>query len=138
MVLEHNIVTALAGFMTLGLHPGSFGHALLVGDRDLAFQRAHFIIKREIGEYAEPYGPTVVDSLFSFTQNFLPDLVIGSDLAIETWIAHSGMSGADDGTKRMVERQMNNKMTMARLRDDSVLDENWWDKCISNSLSGEH
>lgn len=130
---DDNVISALAAYMLRGLDPGGFGRALLLGDLDLAFGRAHPLLKDldsgapTAGPFPAPAGPTGVDNLFWFAQNLVPPIARGDQASIDRWMAHDGMNGASAATYETVRRQMDAAQMMMLLAHGHRLHPVWWE-----------
>lgn len=133
---DDNVISALAAYMMMGLDPGSFGRAILLGDRDLAHARAHPHLKDmdggspSAGPFPAPAGPTGVDNLLWFAQNLVPPIARGDVATLRRWMEHDGMRGADAATYATVRRQMDTAQVLLRLQHDLRLHPVWWETSL--------
>lgn len=75
-------------YVFLGLHPGSFGEALLLGDYDLAVRRGHAIHR----VWRDEYQMDVAANLIQLVQ-WLPDVCHGTPEKIQRWQQLNGLQG---------------------------------------------
>lgn len=95
---DQSVVSALHSYIHYGLHPGSFGYALLLQDRDAAFRAAHplLLYPCERNQYRGkifhlPAGPSGVENLLWLVENGIPPIAKGSSETIAQWEKHLGL-----------------------------------------------
>lgn len=74
----------IRNFIQLGLHPGSFGEALILRDRARAYDRAHATLREE----------NVVDEMLEWVGTIIPATLFTSRDDISRWCSHGGLRGA--------------------------------------------
>lgn len=92
-VVDQDVLDALGLYVVLGLDPGSFGRALLIGDYRQALSKAHELLRRSYE------GQDPVANMLAFTATSVPAECRGSAEAVKTWIERGGMgtTRADTG-----------------------------------------
>jgi len=104
----------LVRYAALGLPPSHFSAALLLGDLQLAYQRAHPLLlplsRRPIGFAVDEFefdpasneaDTDIVLNMFEMIEQRFPPLLRGSAVAIQKWIAHEGYKGASEEAKAL-------------------------------------
>ncbi|MNK46314.1 hypothetical protein D3C87_650980 [compost metagenome] len=86
---DSGVSQALRDYFLLGLHPGSFGVACLLGDYDLAYQRAHVHLKKPHGENEED----IIRNMVSLA-SYLPNSVVRDYESINAWCNQGGFDRA--------------------------------------------
>lgn len=89
-LLEAEIEADLAVYVASGRRPEGFARALLLGDRDAAWDVAP-------ERFCHPgyFSPaTRVDEFLRFVADAVPEEARGSAEAIDRWVAHRGLQGA--------------------------------------------
>lgn len=95
-----NTYRALLHYAAQGLHPGSFGRALLIGDPVLAECTAHRALRPvRRGGTAET---DIVANMVALVQQRFPPMMHGSVAVFDTWIGHRGFAQAPPETKALV------------------------------------
>lgn len=94
--IDSGVTLALAHYLAFGLDPGSFGMALLKGDRDTAYATAHETLKP--GSHGVE---DVVATMFEVVESAIPTFARGED--ITRWMKHKGLSKAPDSIKTMTK-----------------------------------
>jgi hypothetical protein len=83
--LDMGMIDALAIYISHGLEPGSFGMALLVQDRELAYLTAHELLKP-----TKQRPDDIVANMLWFTKTNTPPVARGTERKIQKWMAHKG------------------------------------------------
>ena len=77
-------ITSIRNFIKLGLHPGSFGVALILRDRALAHEKAHAILR----------GTEAVDEMVEWVEENIPSSMFRTVEEIDQWCIHRGLRDA--------------------------------------------
>jgi hypothetical protein len=106
--IDRGVTDALATYFAFGIDPGSFGMALLRGDREAAYASAHEALKpADDHEVLGSHGSEdVVATMLEVTESSLPQFARGED--VERWIGHKGLSGAPESLKVMAKLGIEN------------------------------
>lgn len=83
---DMNMIEAFGAYFLLGLNPGSFGEACLLGDLNKAYRSAHHLLYK--------YGNDIVPNHIEFCQALLPEECQGSKKKIDEWMNHGGLKFA--------------------------------------------
>lgn len=97
---DENVVEALAQYITMGLDPGSFTRALLLGDREAAYRSAHHHLYK--------YGDDLIPDHFKFVRRYVPKECRGKH-KVQPWMDHDGLEHADSGVKVLWRLTMGKK-----------------------------
>jgi len=89
--VDFSTLQGLGVYVLYGLHPGSFGVNLLVGDLEAARASAHELIR----------DTEIPGNLIDLIQTTLPACCYGSVEAVEAWMAHNGLAGASEDDKML-------------------------------------
>jgi len=103
LTTEKTINQSLLHYFMYGLEPGSFCHALILGDFHLAYQRAHVHLK--IHEDRNKGSYPITDLLYLVSH--LPEECHGSNEKYLAWINHGGLDGADNRIKVKIKLAWN-------------------------------
>ena len=75
----------LLAYFSMGIDPGSFGHAILLKDFDLAKKHAHPLLTDED-----------IERFIAVAENDMPTICIGDEESIKQWIKWGGAKGLRD------------------------------------------
>lgn len=78
-------IAAIRNFVKLGLHPGSFAVALILRDRQYAFERAHAILRAD---------GKIIDEMIEWVNEHTPSSMFTSLEEIDQWVQHRGLRDA--------------------------------------------
>lgn len=92
-LIDQGMVSSLDLYYRYGLHPGSFGEALLLGNEILARSRAFHYHRLSSSQ-----GQDIVANMLIFVECY-PFFCRGSEETINRWMSHDGLSGASDEIK---------------------------------------
>lgn len=94
---------SLGLYILYGLDPGHFCTRLLLDDENGALQSAHrSLVMRN----------TIIPNMFTFVNNYIPNICKGSTDKIQNWSSHQGLYGADEKIKMIFKLQNNNNWFM--------------------------
>lgn len=85
--IDQNVADAIFNYILYGLSPGSFTMAILIGDYEVAYLRAHPLLLRD-NDY--------VKETIEFVKNELPPMAHGNLNNYVEWQAHKGLLEAPD------------------------------------------
>ncbi len=92
---------SLKNYLYLGLHPGGMCYHLLLHDIDGARDRSHVLLREQYT--CGDWSGDVVDALYWYMKNRLPEFARGSEEKITKWMEHSGARHCPtDEYKKMV------------------------------------
>jgi hypothetical protein len=118
LAVDQNVVEAMALYFLLGLSPGSFGRALIINNRNMAYRHAHHMLYR--------VGDDLVPNHFTLVQEYLPDECWGSVAKYEDWKLHQGLKYADPAVKVKLRLQLGrNFWPFTAARYTSAMDYLW-------------
>lgn len=83
--LDRGVTESLTGYALLGLPPGSFGLACLLGDYDLAVNRAHFKLRETVGT-----DDDIIANMIAIALS-LPRSITGDIEVINNWCNQGGL-----------------------------------------------
>jgi hypothetical protein len=86
MKLDNGVITAIDWYVVAGLHPGSFGMAIIRGDYQDACRSAHSNLLDHVRN-----GEDVVANMLQWADDTLPKSMREDP---EAWIAHKGIQHA--------------------------------------------
>jgi hypothetical protein len=91
LIIDKNVSEALAVYFLLGLEPGSFGRALILNDKNMAYRHAHRLLYTDDRDIVPDHLRLVTD--------FMPEECWGTVRKYEDWVAHQGLKYADPAVK---------------------------------------
>lgn len=105
--IDIGVTESLARWLAFGIDPGSFGMALLKGDRAAAYEAAHPVL-HEVENQREGNQPAedIVATMFQVTESAIPSFARGE--YIERWQQHKGLSKAPESIKTMLKLSIEN------------------------------
>lgn len=95
MIVDMGVIDALRLYVLHGLNPGSFGEALLIGDKERTFVLCH----PHLLTVDEGMNQTIVDNMILFVDKIVPDFAKGSREVVKEWERHHGLDRAPDQYK---------------------------------------
>ncbi len=99
--VDEGMVQALAGYLAFGLDPGSFGMALLRGDRSEAYATAHPLLVPEPDDPTGLVAEDVVATMFEVVEAAVPTFARGD--YVDEWMKHAGLDQAPISQKTMLK-----------------------------------
>jgi len=98
--VDSGIIESIKHYVMHGLHPGSCGRAIILGDYELAKGTAHALIRRMMQSYPED---DLIQNMIDWVNNTLPEFMRSSEENFINWVDHAGLDGAGDEIRMFIK-----------------------------------
>lgn len=98
--IDHGLIESIKHYVIHGLHPGSCGKAIILGDYELAKGSAHILIRRMIDRYPED---DLIQNMIDWVNTTLPEFMRSTEENFNNWVDHAGLDGAEDEVRMFMK-----------------------------------